>query len=247
MKNMTTCRLKYLLQSSIITCSLLLTSCAATDVAISKHNLDVQTKNSSSIFLDPISHSQKTIYVQINNTSDKSNFSVKPSVISLLKTKGYTVTSNPSTAHYLLQANILQVAKSDPSSNKQSLAGGYGGAIAGAAVTSLASSSTQNIVAGGLVGGLISQVTNSAVKDVTFAVVTDVQISERTTSDIKSHRYATLSQGLNSTTTESSNSTSHLKRYRTRIISSAEKVNLKFENALPALEEGLSHALAGMF
>src|SRR6266404_1855191 len=43
--------------------------CAATQVALSKKDLDVQTKMSESVFLDPVSPDKMSIYLKIRNTS----------------------------------------------------------------------------------------------------------------------------------------------------------------------------------
>ncbi len=51
--------------------AILLSGCAATHVAISKRDLDVQTKMSDTVFLDPVGADRKTVFVQIRNTSDK--------------------------------------------------------------------------------------------------------------------------------------------------------------------------------
>jgi hypothetical protein len=37
------------------------------------------------------------------------------------------------------------------------------------------------------------------------------------------------------------------KSYRTRVVSTANKVNLNYEEAAPALTEGLTRSLAGLF
>lgn len=231
--------------------SLILSGCTATEVMISKHNLEVQTKSSSSIFLDPVPDSQKTIYVQIKNTSDKPQFSIDTQVIALLNQKGYQVTHQLEKAHYLLQVNILQVGASSPSANEKALKKGYGsnlGAVAaGAAAGALIGGNDTGVLAGGLVGGIVSTVANSAVKDVTFSAITDVQISERSKTAIREKSQASLTQGTSSKVTQTSSGESHWRRYRTRILSTAEKANLKFETAEPALEKGLSTAVAGFF
>ena len=56
---------------------LFLSGCAASQVMISKRNLDVQTKMSESIFLDPVSPKLKVIYVEVRNTSDRDNFDLE--------------------------------------------------------------------------------------------------------------------------------------------------------------------------
>lgn len=231
--------------------ALLLSGCAATQVAISKRNLDVQTKESASLFLDPVPNKQKVVYVQVKNTSDKPQFQVTSQIAGQLIAKGYKVTNNLDEAHYLLQANILQVGKTSPSANEMALKGGYGGALggalAGAATTAVFSNSGTAVLAGGLIGGAASLIADSAVKDVTFSAITDVQISERTNAVIKEKTQSDLAQGTSTKTVQTSSKQSHWQRYRTRIVSTAEKVSLDFDTALPELEKGLTNAIAGIF
>lgn len=208
----------------VITCiAFILTGCAAMDTAVSKRKLDVQTKQSETIFLDPVPIAQRTIYVQVKNTSDKPDFMIDAAVKDKLQDKGYTVVETLEEAHYLLQANILNVGKSDQRAVNHILSSGYGataqGLLAGAAIGAYTSNG-RHTVAGGMLGAAVSTVGNAMVKDIVYAVVTDVQIAER---------FDTW------------------KRHQTRIVSSAERVNLKFETALPELQAGLVQAISGMF
>ena len=62
--------------TGIMILSLILSGCAAVHTSIAKKDLDVQTKMSDSIFLDPVEPSKKIIYLNIRNTSDKTNFDI---------------------------------------------------------------------------------------------------------------------------------------------------------------------------
>jgi len=238
---------------TICTVVFLLGGCAATQTMISKRNLDVQTKMSNTVFLNPVKDSQKTIYVQIKNTSDKPNFNVDRKIKGILAGKGYTVVSSLNNAHYLLQANILQVGKIDPSAADRMFLGGYGSSIqsigAGVAVGALAGGNTGSILAGGLIGGLVDTVANAAVKDVTYTVITDLQISERAAkgTKIKQTDEAELKQGSSSVSKQSSTFQAGWMKTQTRVMSTANKVNLDFKDALPLLEEGLANSIAGIF
>lgn len=237
--------------TAVIITVVVLAGCAATQLAISKHKLETDTKTSVSIFLDPVPDREKTVYVQIHNTSDQPKFEIKKQVSVFLKEKGYRVTNHLGYAHYLLQANILQVGKSSQSASENALAGGYGsalsGGLTGAAAVATATSSGQGILSGGLIGGLVSTITDSAVKDVVFTAITDVQISERTKGVVKEQKKTTVAQGTGSELKQQIQSNTHWLRYRTRILSRAEKVNLKFRDALPALKLGLSKSISGFF
>ena len=234
--------------------AVLLAGCAATQTMISKRNLDVQTKMSKTIFLNTVEDHQKTVYVQVKNTSDKPNFKLDNKVKSILESKGYKVVTSLSKAHYLLQANILQVGKLDPSASEKMFLGGYGSGIksaaAGVAVGALAGGvRAGSMLAGGLAGGILDTIANAAVKDVTYTVISDLQISERVTKGarVKQTDESTLSQGTSSVSKQISTYQAGWMLYQTRIMSTANKANLKFEKALPVLEEGLSNSIAGIF
>src|SRR3990170_4390552 len=167
----------------------LLVGCAATQTMISKRNLDVQTKMSNTVFLNPVEDSQKTVYIQVKNTSDKPNFHIDGKIKVSLESKGYKIVTSLNNAHYLLQANILQVGKVDPTAAERMFLGGYGSSIqaigAGVAVGALAGGRPGGMLAGGLIGGIVDTVASAAVKDVTYTVITDLQISERSAKGTK--------------------------------------------------------------
>src|SRR5262249_41250203 len=143
-------------------------------------------------------------------------------------------------AHYLLQANILKVGKMSVAASQSALGSGYGSAIAGAVAGTAVGSLTQHasgMIAGGLAGGVIGLAADSLVKDINYTMITDVQISERVgkgvtvNEKLKSH----LKNGSATHLVQTSSKESPYQRYRTRIVSNADKVNLKFADARGAL------------
>jgi hypothetical protein len=112
-------------------------------------------------------------------------------------------------------------------------AGGGGAAIGGAAL---------GLGAVDFVGGLL-------VKDVTFAAITDVQISQRTKPGRKVHVRGSqdLKQGNSGGEYQSYEEDSDWKRYRTRVLSSANQANLDWVEAQPALVAGLAQSIGGLF
>lgn len=235
--------------ASICVVVVLLSSCSATQVALEHKDLDTQTKMSDTIFLDPVGSSQKTVHVSVHNTSDK-RVSIERALKSSLQQHGYRVVSNPNKAHYLLQANILKVGKMSRSASQSVIGGGYGSALvgtgAGVAVGAL-SNNADMALAGGLVGGALSLAADSLVKDVNFAMITDLQISERTRGPIKQQSHSQLSNGSATKVTQYYSESTHFKRYRTRVVSNADQVNLTFAKARPALEHGLVKTISGIF
>jgi len=227
--------------------------CAAAQIALEKKDLKIETQMSDTIFLDIETQIERTVFVDVRNTSDK-EIDVKSLLISKLQAKGYIVTNTPAEAFYILQGSVLYVGKADPSALRESLYGGYGGALAGAmggavvgGVTKGLGGAATGIGIGGLVGGVGELVAGSLVKDVTYTIVTDLMISERSVDKVEQTVQADLQQGKGAKIEQTSKSTVDRKRYQTRIVSSANKVNLKFEEALSPMLEGLARSISGIF
>lgn len=234
---------------------LCLAGCNATHTAINKRHLDVQTRMSASIFLDPVTPDKKTIFLQIRNTSDKPELDLQDPIQTALIEKGYQITDVLSDAHYILQANVLEVGRSDLRLAQHALNQGFGaalgGAVTGALVGSVVSSKDNDkaVVAGGLMGATVATVTDAMVQDVVYTVVADVQISEHMGNSvaIKEKTKSTLKQGTRGIREITSTEKIEWKRYQTRVVSTANKVNLKFKQALPELIDGLTHSITGVF
>ncbi len=164
----------------------------------------------------------------------------------------YTVVNNPSSAHYLLQANVLKVGKMSVAASQSALGGGYGSVIAGAVAGTAAGSLTQTgtgMIAGGLTGGLVGLAADSLVKDVNYTMITDIQISEKVGKGVKvnEHFQSRLKNGNSTMTSQTYSRKTQYQRYRTRVVSNADKVNLKFADARGALEQGLVKVISGIF
>jgi hypothetical protein len=225
---------------------------------ISKRNLDVQTKMSETVFLDPVGSEKKVMHIQIRNTSDKDNFDIEAPLKEAMIKKGYRITEDPDKAYYRLQANVLSVAKTDPTAAQAALHGGYGGAILGGAVAGalVGGAASGSYVgagigagAGGLLAGMTESVTGALVKDVLFMVVTDIQLVEKAADGVivRQDSQQSLKQGMGGTSQQSSSEVTKFKKYRTRIVSTANKANLEYEEAAPALTQGLTKSLSGLF
>jgi hypothetical protein len=196
-----------------------LISCAALSTAISKRNLEVKTKMQSSIFLNPVADHLKTIFVQVRNTSDEQSFNIADTLKNQLVGKGYKIVNDPNQAHYTLQINILQAGKTSKTALEKSPFGMFD-AIGGGVAGAMIGGRHGNIggtIIGGVIGAGATVVANSLVEDVYYSAITDVRIND----------------GQN--------------QYQTRVLSSANKVNLKWENAQPALQKGLAESIAGVF
>ncbi|HSG51388.1 MAG TPA: complement resistance protein TraT [Rheinheimera sp.] len=231
--------------------SLTLSGCGALHTAVAKRNLDVQTKMSSSIFLDPVEPEQRTIFVDIRNTSDKPEFDIKQQVIQSLQARGYQVIDSPKRANYWLQANVLQVGRSNARDTNSALAAGpgmAGGAVTGYAIHRATGGSSGGATAGAIVGGaIVGTVVDAMVEDVYYSVITDIQIMERFNGVVSESSQHQLIQGDSGSTTSTYQRQSDMRKYQTRVASFANQANLKWPEAEPELTQGLVRAVAGMF
>jgi hypothetical protein len=232
---------------------LIVAACAATTTAISKRELDVQTRMSDSIFLEPLPPARRTVFIQVKNTSDREDFNIEADVKAAILDRGYQLVENPERAHYMLQANVLQAGKSSVTAAEDAFSSGFGGALFGAAVGAVgaraATKDAGSIIGGGLIGAAVESAAGAFVQDVTYSAITDIQVSERATDgEVVTETFEQdLGQGSSGTRIVRANSTSSWKRYRTRVMSVANKVNLDFEDAAPQLVAGLTRSIAGVF
>lgn len=241
---------------ALICSALTLSGCAALHTSIAKKDLDVQTKMSDTVFLDPVSPDKKVVFLQIKNTSDKSNFDIETPIKSAIMARGYGITSNPDDAHYWLQANVLSVEKASPTAAEAALTSGYGGAFAGMVAGAAIGGGMAGWggagyggAAGGIVGAAAETIANAYVKDVTFVVVTDLEISEKAKSGvvIREDTKLGLKKGISGSASQTSSEVVDRKKYRTRIVSTANKANLEYEEAAPSLTAGMVRAISGIF
>jgi hypothetical protein len=176
---------------------------------IKKRSLDVQTKMSASVFLEPVSLQEQIVYVRVRNTTDK-DIDIESLIKKAFEKKGYIITKNPREAMFMVQANLLQIGKSDENQAQSALVSGFGGAIVG---TAISRSAGHKGYTGGLIGATVGIIGDALIDDVHQT--------------IKSSKVG-------------------WKKYRTRVVSTATQVNLKFEEAKPKLIDGLVRSLSGL-
>jgi len=255
----------------------LLTGCSAADTAINHGSLSVQTHMSETVFLDPVPPAARTIFVSARNTSDHPELDVKGALLQAIMARGYQVTPDPDAAHYMLRVNVLQAGQIETQSKAALLAANYGEPLlAGAAAAGTASALGGNgtaATATGLGVALASFAANQMVKDVTYSVVVDIQLSERPLKGgtVKQVTATTAAQGNGSadraltsqyTTGSARSGTATLntkvktqeieekvdfKQYQIREVAYADKMNLKFDEAVPTLVTHLASTLSNLF
>lgn len=224
---------------------LMMVSCSTMHTVISKRNLDVQTKMSDTIWLEPTAANQKTVFVKISNTSGK-NLNIEQKIVNTLSAKGYRIVNDPAEAKYWLQANILKVDKvnldKDSGFSDAVLGAGIGGVLgaqrSGGAYTALG---------WGLAGAAIGTLADALVDDTAYAMVTDILISEKTGRNVQNSTRNSIKQGNSGTMTSSTSSSSNIEKYSTRVLSTANQVNLNFNSAIPILEDELIKVITGIF
>ncbi|MEO0035146.1 MAG: hypothetical protein RLZZ501_1169 [Pseudomonadota bacterium] len=254
-----------------------LSGCAALDASINHANLDVQTHMSESVFLDPVPPNARTIFVSARNTSDHPEIDLRGSLTQAMAARGYQVVEDPNLAHYMLRVNILYAGPIETKDTNSLLMGKYGEPLlagAGAAALTAGLGGGVGTTAGvGLGVAAASYLANQLIKDVTYSVVVDIQLSERPLSGAKVRQStSTLNAQGNANTfaakssqvptgkgyTGSAGANARVKaqeideqvdfkQYQIRALSYANKVNLKFEEAVPTLLVRLTSSLSNLF
>lgn len=226
---------------------LVLTGCSALSTSVKKKDLVVETKMSSTIVLEPVTAEKRTVYLQLRNTSDKQNMDYATPVSAAIAAKGYTIVEDPNQAHYWIQANILQVGRSDLREVNGQSDKGFGAAIIGAEIGSQFGDGSGKAAAT-IVGGLIGVISDAMVSDIVYVMITDLQISERAKEGvaITETNSAVLKQGESGSKTQDSREIVDRKKYQTRITSTANQVNLTFEEAEQQLLQGLIQSMSGI-
>ncbi len=231
---------------TLVLFSISIVGCGALHTSVKKRNLDVQTKMSSTVWLDPVSADKRTVYLQLRNTSDKPGIEYASEVRNAIMSKGYQVIDDPEKAHYWLQVNVLQVGRTDLRDSNNF--GTFGSAVAGGAAGAQFGDGKGQIAAG-VAGAALGVIFDALVDDNLFTMVTDIQISEKAKPGVhvsESER-AVLIQGESGSKTQTSSQLTDRKKYQTRVVSVANKANLQFAEAEEPLRQGLVNALSGMF
>lgn len=105
-------------QAGLSLCLLLLllqlTGCTAIHRSIAKGELDVQTRMSQTIYLDPVEPELRTVFLDFRSTAAEFQQPLDQAVIDFLQQRGYQVTNSPAQAQYWLQVNVRTVLKQAP-------------------------------------------------------------------------------------------------------------------------------------
>jgi hypothetical protein len=240
----------------------LLGGCAATEVALSKKDLDVQTKTSTAIFVEPVPRAQRTVYVEVRSgvmEFDRGAF------LRFIKSQfatngnGYQVVDDPDQARFQMLVYVLNLEKTSPDAAHAALQQGYvgGGELAaGAAAGALIAGHTgnsYNALGGAAAGGLLvagaALVANSLVHDVTYMLVCDVAIREKVANGVYVRKDTQVDVKVSDagTSQQRVSEVGDMKDYRTRIVTTAEQANLELKDAQDLMFQKTAYAMAGFF
>ncbi len=224
-----------------------LSSCSTVATGIEHAHLEVQAKMSNTIFLNPVRPDQKTIFVEIRNTSQVPMPDLKQMVIARLEQKGYKIVSDPYKAEFWLQGNVLYLGKESKHMTLAGMvAGGYGGALTGLAF-GRGYGKLGAVGAGALVGSLAGAVVGAAIHVDRYAGVVDIQIKQRVNGEIHEQVKSNLQNGIGTTVKTNYNTKTQYQAFRTRIAVEAVQTNLNLKKATPIIEEKLAQEISGLF
>ncbi len=231
--------------------------CAAVSTSVAKRNLDVQTKISTSVFVEPVQRAQRTVYVSIRSgvmEFDRHAMSRAVREAFVANEDGYTIVDSPDDAQFQLNVFVITLEKASPTAAEVALKQGYigdvrAGALAGGVVGNSEGNTVTSTVAGGLLGAIGTTAANAFVQDVTFLLVADVQVKENAAKGVivrKDSKTSTKTSDSGSSTQTVSEATNK-KEYRTRIVTTANKVNLDIAEAQDSMFKQTAYAMSSFF
>lgn len=235
---------KYFLLTMVLII-LLLSGCSSLETAIKKRNLATETKLSETIWLNPENITDKTVFIQVKNTSI-SNLDIESEIKNTLIGKGYKIVSAPKNANYWLQVNILQLSKMDLKESQAALSGVAGAGI-GAAIGGYNTGSVNTAIGWGLVGGAIGILSDALVEDAYYTMITDILISEKSGTKVNNLSINATTQGTQGRNIYATEGTGNMNKYQTRVVSTANKVNLELPDAEPQLKNELIKTISNIF
>jgi len=233
----------------------LLSGCAATKVALSHKNLEVQTRTSTAVFVDPVPRERRTIYLDVKSgvmEFDRRAFKqfVKEQ-FTQYNDNGYQIIDDPDKAQFQMIAYVLNLEKTNPTAAEEALNQGYmGGAVAAGAIAGgVGTNSYKGALVGGAAGGAAEFISGSLVHDVTYMLVCDVQIKEKAAKGVIVRKDTQVEAKVSDagTSQQTVSEVSNKKEYRTRIVTTANKVNLKLPDAQEEMFKKTAYAMAGFF
>ncbi|PAV26826.1 TraT complement resistance protein [Tamilnaduibacter salinus] len=212
--------------------------------------------------LEPPRPSEKTVYISYRNISD-SDIDLRNLLIESAREQGWTVTSDPRSAHYRLRASNRFFGEVEPESGGAgtgaamgAIAGAATGLGTGAAVANATDSGLAGAAAGVGVGGLVGAGISNASKPREWAMIVDVVLEVKQdrpveftvatdsgsgTADVAGASNSRMASGGGTSQTNTSSATATRKSqyfpHGVRLSVWANQMNMKKDEALPHIEE----------
>jgi hypothetical protein len=234
-----------------------LSGCAAINTSIAKRNLDVQTKISTAIFVDPVKSSKRLVYVDVRSgVMEFDRRALRAAVKAELASNedGYRMTDDPDMAQYQMNIFVISLEKASPTAAELALKQGYrgdvgAGATAGAVYGAEHGHTASSAMGMGILGAVGATAADAFVQDVTYMLVADVQIKEKARKGVFVRKDTKISAKVSDagSSTQTVSEVSNLKEYRTRIVTTAEKANLDIAEAQPLMFKKTAYAMSGFF
>lgn len=234
-----------------------LSGCAAVHTTIAKRELDIQTKTSTAIFVDPVAPERRTVYAEIRSgvmEFDRKAFNNYMRQEFSQNSNGYRLVNNPDAAQYHMMIYVTSLEKTSPTAAEQALKRGYVGDVAAGARAGMVMGGERGrsgsaAAAGGIAGAIGTTAANAFVQDVLFMLVADVKITEKTRKGVIVRKDTQISAKVSDAgaSTQRVSEATNRKEYTTRIVTTANKANLKLDEAQPTMFQKTAYAMAGFF
>lgn len=165
-----------------------------------------------------------------------------------LVAKGFSITNSPSSAGYIIQANLLHMgAEKEDLTADGMLAGGFGGALGGSRMGSGLTSAIAGAAGMGIVGSIAGGLVGSMIHVDTYFGAVDIQVKEASEGMVKGVMKTDAKQGSATTLQTEKEVKSNFQEYRTRIIVKATQTNINRQKACQAIADRLASQIVGMF
>lgn len=230
----------------------MLGGCSAIHTSVAKRNLDVQTKISTSIFVDPVAKEKRKIFLEVRSgvmEFDRNSFTQSISEQLVNSGNGYALTDNPKEAQYRMSVFVRTLEKTTPEGAANALSSGYQGAGAGAVASFALGGSGRNMAGAGLLASGLGVVANAFVQDVMFLLVADIRITENAANGVIVRRDSKVNTQISDhgASTQTYSEATNKKQYSTRVVTTANKANLELPEAQPLMFEKTAFAMAAFF
>lgn len=249
--------MKAILKVGVVVVAMTLFGCSAMNTALKKQDLDVESRLSHSVVLEPLSPADRIVYARVRDVSGNSLRSImQQKITNQLTAEGFVVTNDPKEANLMMNATILSAGKTTADEASRSLTSGYKGAAEGASIGYLAASGNgKSAVQTGLLAGAAGFFADALVEDVYYTFVMDVELRERPLEgDVYSNSSSNRTVSGISTQNKAIRNVnkSNVQRgenykwiiHETRIVTTANQMNLKIEEAIPAVQDKTALSLS---